>query len=98
MAKDIKAPPDAVTRFRDNIRAALRAYFAERARTNWKVIAQQINVLYRLVDRADRCSEAATASLADHIGSVDQATRNWLERALRLHLLPSSDRSLSFPS
>jgi len=80
LAKDIKAPPDAVTRFGGDIRAAVRAYFAERARTNWKVIGKQIRDLYRLTDRADRGSEIASARLADHIGSVDQATRNWLER------------------
>ena len=90
MAIDIKAPPDAVTRFGDNVRSAVRAYFAERARTNWKAIAKRIGDLYRLTDRADRGSETAAARLAGRTGSVDQATRNWLERCAR--------RKLSFPS
>jgi hypothetical protein len=90
LAKDIKAPPDAVTCFGDNVRAAVRAYFAERARTNWKAIAKQIGDLYRLTDRADRGSETAAARLVDCIGSIDQATRNWLERC--------AFRALSFPS
>ena len=90
MAKGIKAPPDAIARFRDNVRAGMRAYFAELARTDWEVIGKQIGELYRLVDRADRGTEAAAARLADCIGSVDQATRNWLERC--------AHRELSFPS
>jgi hypothetical protein len=126
LAKDIKAPPDAITRFGDNIRSAVRAYFAERARTNWKAIGKQIGDLDRLVNRADHAeslmgeaekirqramesgqssagvaaikekgvlsgerSDAAAARLAACIGSVDQATRNWLERCAR--------RPLSFP-
>jgi hypothetical protein len=87
LAKCIKTPPDAVTRFAENVRSAVRAYFAERARTNWKAIGKQIGDLHRLVDRADRGSEPATARL---VGSIDQATRNWLERCAR--------RPLSFPS
>jgi hypothetical protein len=90
LAKDIKTPPDAVTRFGDNVRSAVRAYFAERARTNWKAIGKQIDDLHRLVDRADRGSEPAAARLADRIGSIDPATRNWLERC--------THRVLSFPS
>jgi hypothetical protein len=89
VAKDIKAPPDAVTRFGDNVRAAVRAYFAERARTNWKAIRKQIGDLDRLVDSADRGGEPAAVGLADCIGSVNQATRDWLERCAR--------RPLSFP-
>jgi hypothetical protein len=92
LATDIKAPPDAVTRFGDNVRSAVRAYFAERARTNWKAIAEQIGDLHRVVDRADRGSEPAAARLANCIGSIDQATRNWLERCPRRPLpFPSSD-------
>jgi hypothetical protein len=92
MAKDIKARPDAVARFRDNVRSAVRAYFAERARTNWKAIGKQIGDLERLVDSANRGSEPAAARLADCIGSVDQATRNWLERWAYDPLpFPSSD-------
>jgi hypothetical protein len=90
-AKDIKTPPDAVARFEDNVRAAVRAYFAERSRTNWKAIAKQISELYRLTDRAERGGEPSAARLADCIGSIDQATRNWLERcALRQLSFPSS--------
>jgi hypothetical protein len=92
LAKDIKAPPDAVARFGDNVRAAVRAYFAERARTNWKAIGKQIGDLDRLVGRADRDTEPAAAPLADCIGSIDQATRNWLKRcAYGLLPFPSSD-------
>jgi hypothetical protein len=90
MVTDIKAPPDAVTRFGDNVRAAVRAYFAERARTNWKAIGEQIGDLYDLVDRAHRGSEPAARRVAHRICLIDQATRNWLERCAR--------RSLSFPS
>jgi hypothetical protein len=92
LAKDIKAPPHAVTRFRDNVRSAMRAYFAERARTNWKAIGKQIGDLDRLVGRADRDTEPAAARLADCIGSIDQATQNWLERcAYGLLPFPSWD-------
>jgi hypothetical protein len=95
LAKDIKAPPDAVTRFGDNVRSVVRAYFAERARTNWKAIGKHIGDLHRVVDRADRGSEPAAARLADCIGSIDQATRNWLERCARRPLsFPSSDEIL----
>ena len=54
MAEDIGAPGNAFVRFGDNVRAAVRAYFAERARTNWKDIGEQIGDLYDLVDRAYR--------------------------------------------
>ena len=93
MAIDIKAPPDAVTRFGDNVRSAVRAYFAERARTNWKAIAKEIGDLYRLTNEADRGSETAAAHLADRIGSIDQATRNCLEWcAYGPRPFPSSDQ------
>jgi hypothetical protein len=93
MAEDIKAPPDAVARFGENVRAAVRAYFAERARTDWKAIGNQIRDLYRLTNRADRGSEPAAARLANRIGSVDQSTRNWLERCAHGPLpFPSSDQ------
>jgi hypothetical protein len=95
LAKYIKTPPDAVTRFGDNVRSAVRAYFAERARTNWKAIGKQIGDLHHLVDRADRGSEPAAARLADCTASIDQATRNWLERCARRPLsFPSSDKIL----
>jgi hypothetical protein len=96
LAKDIKATPDAVTRFGDDLRSAARAYFAERARTNWKAIGEQIGDLYDgLVDRADRGSEPAAARLAARIGLIDPATRNWLERCARRELLfPSSEEIL----
>lgn len=51
LAKVIETPPEAVTPFRDNVRSAVRAYLAERARTNWKAIEEQIRGLYRLADR-----------------------------------------------
>jgi hypothetical protein len=90
LAKDIKTQPDAVTRFGDDVRAAVRAYFAECARTNWKTIGEQIGDLYGLVDRAHRGSEPAVRRVAARIGLIDQATRNWLERC--------AHRPLSFPS
>jgi hypothetical protein len=115
MAADINAPPDAVARFRDNVRTGVRAYLAERARTNWKAIEKQIGELNRLVDKAYRCvvgpiprgfilgeikpvkgdvggSEVAAERLADRVGSIDQATRSWLERCAYGPLpFPSSD-------
>jgi hypothetical protein len=115
MAEDIEAPADAVVRFGDNVRAAVRAYFAERARTNWKAIEKQIGDLNRLVDEAYRSvagpiprrfilgeikpvkgdvrgSEVAAERLADRVGSIDQATRSWLERCAHGPLpFPSSD-------
>jgi hypothetical protein len=90
LAKDIKAAPGAVTRFGDDVRCAARAYLAEHARTNWKAIDEQIRHLYRLADRLDLGGEAAAAPLADRIGSINQATRDWLERC--------THRLLSFPS
>jgi hypothetical protein len=94
LAKDIKAAPGAVMRFGDDVRCAARAYLAEHARTNWKAIDKQIRDLYRLADRLDR-GEAAPARLADRIGSIDQATRDWLERcAHRLLSFPSSEEIL----
>jgi hypothetical protein len=89
IAKDIKAPPDGVARFGDNVRAAARAYLAEHARTNWKAIGEQIGDLYGLVD-ARRGSELAIRRVAARIGLIDRATRNWLERC--------AHRPLSFPS
>jgi hypothetical protein len=89
LAKDIKAAPGAVTRFGDDVRCAARAYLAEHARTNWNAIDEQIRDLYCLADRLDR-GEAAAARLVDRIGSIDQATRDWLERC--------THRLLSFPS
>jgi hypothetical protein len=65
LAKGIKTPPDAATRFEDNVRSAVRDYFAERARTNWKAIGEQIGDLYDgLVDKADRGSEPPAERLA----------------------------------
>jgi hypothetical protein len=98
MAKCIKAPPDAIARFRDNVRAGMRAYFAELARTDWKAIEKQIRNLYRVANSADQGSDAAAARLADCIGSVDQATSNWLERCADHSFLFPSHGPLWFPS
>jgi hypothetical protein len=91
LAKRAKLPAEAdLVRFGDNVRIAVRAYFAERARTDWKHISAQLSELYRLTDRADPSRAAAAARLADHIVSIEPATRLWLERCA---LCP-----ISFPS
>jgi hypothetical protein len=96
LAKGIKTPPDAATRFEHDVRSAVRAYLAERARTNWKAIGEQIGDLYDgLLDKADRGSEPAAKRLAVRIGLIDQATRDWLERCARRQLLfPSKNEIL----
>jgi hypothetical protein len=97
MAKDIKAPPDAVTRFEDNVRAAARGYFAERARTNWKAITKSIKGLNGLADKAYHGSEDAAAALADRIGSLDQNVRRWLDWCTRRQLPFPSPREIKDP-
>jgi hypothetical protein len=68
-----------VIQFGENVRESVRAYFVERARTNWKAIEREIKELYRSAARAELHKPAAER-LAFLVEKLTPATRQWLDR------------------
>ena len=93
LARKCKLPPNVdLGRLRQNICNDVQHYCAENARTNWRVIKNQIGNLYGLLQKAEFGREIDAICLADGLRSITPPTRQWLDRSLHLNLsFPSSD-------